>query len=181
MKKEKIGNMLFYVLVAVVVIVFITFLVKTGEFFNAFFFSFITSMLSMILIIFLYLIIPSNTSDHSYEKQTLRTVGGDSVDGEYYLTGKIIDDERYITYMPVEITDEKENLVTIKDIPAEQSKIIISDVKEPYLKITHSEKHIPWITPWGFGLGSNYTFYVPEGSVLSDPEFIKLSEEAESW
>lgn len=173
--------MLFYFLIAAVVIVFITFLVKTGEFFNAFFFSFITSMLSMILIIFLYLVIPSNTSEHSYEEQPLRTLGGNSVEGEYYLTGKIIDDERYITYMPVEITDEKENLVTIKDILAKDSKIIINDTKEPYLKITHSEKNISWVTPWAFGLGSTYTFYVPEGSVLSDPEFIKLSEEAESW
>lgn len=173
--------MLFYILLGTVVIVFIASLIKTNDLFNAFFFSFISAALSGLIIIFLYIVIPGNESDSSSEKQSLRTVGGNSIEGEYYLTGQIIDDERHITYMPVEKTEDKENLVTIKDIPADQSKIIAGDIEEPYLEITYSEKHLPWITPWAFGLGSTYTFHVPEGSVLSDPEFIKLSEEAKSW
>lgn len=116
------------------------------------------------------------------ETHPLRSIGGgDTVEGQYYIAGQIIDDERYITYMSSEKNSDEENIVSIKEVPADNSKIVEEEIDKPYVEVITSERSVPWLFTWNISNAPTYKFYVPKNSVIADASFIKENKEAKDW
>lgn len=154
--------------------------------FGALFAIFISGVIMVTIIGTLYAINASapEESNSSHEKVSypLRSLGGNTVEGQYYLVGETIDEERYISYM-YSIPGERENEVIMESILVDEAKVIINEEDAPHMKLFETKKDLSWIVPWAADtkIISGVEFFVPSDSILGDASLIKLNKEAKDW
>ena len=157
-----------------------------GEAFLNGFFALVTSSILMLTILGVIYTINYSASENDAKKEAevypLRSLGGDTIEGQYYLVGETIDEERFISFM-YSIPDKKENEVIMDSVSVESVRVFIEEDKEPYMKIFETEKDLSWIVPWAYNEKklSSIEFFVPENSILGDASLIKLNKEAKDW
>lgn len=90
--------------------------------------------------------------------QTSSTVEGRS----YFLGSGYVDGKRVLNYITVD-----DGAYRVESSDAVNSWIYESD-EDPIVRVEHYDFVNPWLAPFALGGADAYSFYIPEGSVLSD-------------
>lgn len=144
--------------------------------------SLLSSLIILVTVGTIGFLQPSSKNIISTVDYSLNSIGGDTVEGKYYVAVTNENSSESLIYMYTQQDSDDKNYSKIKIIPLKDDTVFYFDVVEtPYVVVHTVEVRADWVAPWSPNTYLEYEFHIPKDSFLGDYSLITLNEDGKGW